>query len=91
MVKVMNGEKPGRPYGGFSDALWSLLLAVWDAEYGSKASSRPPIQMILDRLKEDSIKWHLIIVLTNPEQGGGSRASSADSKILGGSLRHFPL
>ena len=58
----MRGEKPGRPPAGFSDALWNLLLAAWDAEYGSQPPRRPSIRTISNQMKEDADNWHQFIV-----------------------------
>jgi len=62
MLKVMRGEKPDRPPAGFSDALWNLLLAAWDAEYRSQPPKRPSIRTISNQMKEDSNNWHKFIV-----------------------------
>jgi len=56
MLEVMRGKKPDRP-SGFSDTLWNLLLAAWDADYGYQPSKRPPIQAILNQLREDGEDW----------------------------------
>ena len=69
MYKVMSGEKPGRPPSGFSDALWNLLLAAWDAEHRSQPSKRPFIQSIANRLQEDVGKWNQLLDLPTPEEG----------------------
>jgi len=79
MYKVMNGEKPGRPPSGFSDALWNLLLAAWDADHRSQPSKRPFIQSIADQLQEDVDKWNQLIDLPTPEQGDEDCKSSACS------------
>jgi len=62
MLKVMRGEKPGRPPAGFSDALWNLVLAAWDTEYWSQPPKRPSIRTISNQMKEDASNWHKFIV-----------------------------
>jgi len=62
MLKVMRGEKPDRPPAGFSDGLWNLLLAAWDAEHGSQPPKRPSIRRISNQMKEDASNWHKFIV-----------------------------
>jgi len=79
MLEVMRGKKPDRPTLGFSDALWNLLLAAWDAEHGSQPSKRPPIQSITNQLREDVDEWDQLIVLQTPEQGDESCKPSACS------------
>jgi len=79
MLEVMRGKKPGRPPSGFSDALWNLLLAAWDAEHGSQPSKRPSIQSIVDQLREDVDEWDQLIILPTLEQEEESCTSSACS------------
>lgn len=62
MLKVITGVKPDRPLSGFSDALWDLLLTVWDPEHGSQPPRRPPIQTILNQMKGDAVDWDRFIV-----------------------------
>ena len=71
------GKKPDRPPSGFSDALWYILLAAWDADYGSRPSKRPPIQSISNQLKEDADRWDEFIILPT-EKGDESCTSSVD-------------
>ena len=67
MLEVMRGKKPDRPPSVFSDGLWDLLLAAWDAEHGSQPSKRPFIQSIVNRLQQDVGEWNQHIDLSIPE------------------------
>ena len=69
ILKVTTGEKPGRPASGFSDALWDLLFTVWDPEYGSEPSKRPPARAILDQMKEDAGDWNAATGLLGSPKG----------------------
>lgn len=68
MLEVMRGKKPNRPPLGFSDSLWNLLLKVWEPEYGPQPPKRPPIQPILDQLKQDANDWDRSVILPPPPQ-----------------------
>ena len=87
---AIRGKKPDRPPSGFSDALWNILLAAWDAEYGSQPSKRPPIQTILNRLKEDSDNWDQFIVPPASMRGEESRTPITLSKNAVRSTHTFP-
>jgi len=79
MLEVMRGKKPDRPPSGFSDALWNLLLAAWDAEHGSQPSKRPPIQSIANQLQEDVDEWNQLNDLPTPDGEDESCKPSACS------------
>jgi len=79
MLEVMRGKKPDRPPSGFSDTLWNLLLAAWDAEHRSQPSKRPFIQSIVNQLQEDVDEWDQDMILPPPEEGDESCMSSACS------------
>ena len=82
MLEVMRGKKPDRPPSGFSDALWNLLQAAWDAEYGSQPPTRPSIQTIFSQLKRDVNGWNQHIILSAPEQGDESRTPISTTVAL---------
>ncbi|KAF9647121.1 kinase-like protein [Thelephora ganbajun] len=61
-LEVTRGKKPDRPPSGFSDRLWNLLLKAWDLEDGFQPPKRPPVQPILNQMKEDADDWDQIFV-----------------------------
>ena len=68
ICKVLKEEIPDRPFSGFSDGLWELLLTVWVAERGMQLQRRPSASIVLDRLKEDIDHWGKSIVPLIPNQ-----------------------
>jgi len=91
MLEVMRGKKPDRPSSGFSDALWNLLLAAWDAEHRSQPSKRPFIQSVTNQLQEDVNEWDQLNDLPTPGGGDESCKPSAYFWMQGRPLRRYPL
>ena len=58
MLKVIEGERPGRPGGvegtWFSDDLWKMLGLCWSTQ----PKDRPSVDTVLDSLKQISGTWN---------------------------------
>jgi len=54
---VLDGNRPERPTGVFSNALWELLLQSWNEEHESMLPRRPPISLIHAQLEQEAGTW----------------------------------
>ena len=75
MCKVLKGDRPGRPFSGFSDLLWELLVATWVVEDAPESRGRPPASNVLDRLKSEVDHWDASILPLLP----GRRQENSES------------
>ena len=69
MLRVTEGNRPERPFPGFSDTLWELLVVTWDTEDGPKSQKRPSASIVRSRLQEEVDEWGDSIVPLSPEGG----------------------
>ena len=67
MLKVMKGDRPGRPPSGFSKTLWDLMVVTWVEQYAQKPRERPSASAVLTRLKECVDDWGESIIPLVPE------------------------
>lgn len=67
MLKVIQGDRPGRPIPGLSETLWNLLVATWVEQYAQKPQERPSASTVLARLKECVGDWGKSIIPLIPE------------------------
>ena len=54
---VINGGRPERPTGVFSNTLWELLVQSWYEEPKSMPSRRPSISLIHAQLEQEAGAW----------------------------------
>jgi len=57
LLKVIEGERPGRPQGAegawFTDELWEMLELCWSRQ----PKNRPTIEVVLEHLERASTTW----------------------------------
>ena len=75
MLKVVKGDRPGRPSSGLSNALWDLLATTWVEQYAQKPRERPSVSTVLARLKECVDDWGKSILPLIPEDWEGTGLS----------------
>lgn len=82
VIKVLAGERPGRPDGRwFTNEIWTILEHCWKAEPGD----RPSVNCVLQCLEEASVSWAPpLSSITEIPREASSLWSQSDLVIGGG-------